>query len=252
MASANDPRPALTVAHDPSHFECGCLMRQSPTTIDLNKAHREADYEIDLETSDITAPLSVKTILKEHHTLMVDTPLGELHNQVTIKIKGVEEKFQLENIHFHTGAEHVVVPEGADVPDPKTAKREAAELHVVYLSEGGNRAVIGVILHEQPEPNPAIQKILDAYNADTSVTINPAELIPDNKIAYVRGSLTTPNYDERVHWMLSLKEGGVSHDQLLELQAIAGEKGNSRLLHPPGDRDPVLVDIVGHNHTPQL
>jgi carbonic anhydrase len=90
------------------------------------------------------------------------------------------------------------------------------ELHVVHQNvNDGNRAVIGIFIEVSSEAMavPSLVPQIKAYfgskdeQPEADISTNPLEWLPSDTSHYYRyeGSLTTPDFDENVSWVV-LKE----------------------------------------------
>ncbi|NUT97989.1 MAG: carbonic anhydrase family protein [Saccharothrix sp.] len=99
-----------------------------------------------------------------------------------LKLDG--ERFDLANVHFHRPSEHWV-----------SGRRFDAEMHAVHVraEDGLKIAAVAVLLNlgGDAEPTP-----------DPPTTLDLRLLLPPGGFYRYEGSLTTPNYDENVSWIL--------------------------------------------------
>ncbi|MDM4019339.1 carbonic anhydrase family protein [Roseiconus lacunae] len=116
-------------------------------------------------------------------------------------------EFQIEQFHFHFESEHWI--EGKQFP---------MELHIVHRevnSETLKLGVLGVMIEAGRGDVPKLIQTLMAFQADETcdveaISTNPWDWIPRNSkgapdiARYYRyeGSLTTPEYDEVVSWIV--------------------------------------------------
>ncbi|MFP6763067.1 MAG: carbonic anhydrase family protein, partial [Planctomycetaceae bacterium] len=108
-----------------------------------------------------------------------------------------DQKFTLEQFHFHSPSEHTVDGRHFDM-----------EMHLVHKSDDGRVAVIGVFI-EAGESNPAFDSVWDYLpNADrqeqkSRTAVDALTLLPKSPRYYsYTGSFTTPPCTEDVLWML--------------------------------------------------
>lgn len=140
--------------------------------------------------------------------------------------------FNLDQFHFHLNSEHTL----DEVYYP-------LEAHFVHEAQDGRLAVIG-ILFEEGQHNESIQILIEQINKGDkipeSVSINYAELIPENRSYYhYLGSLTTPPLIENVEWYIFSNSIEISKEQLAEFgkyydhnfRAIQPLNGRSILFH---------------------
>ena len=111
-------------------------------------------------------------------------------------------KFHLVQFHFHHPSEHWV-----------DGVQQTMELHVVHQNiTDGSRVVIGIFIEatDQTAEIPDLIAHIKSFAANPSKTpeaaasFNPLTLLPKDTKHYYRyeGSLTTPDYDENVSWLV--------------------------------------------------
>lgn len=166
----------------------------------------------------------------------VDTAEHVIHRDHTIEVEydpGSEIEFDgahyaLQQMHFHTPSEHLVVRE-----------RFPVELHLVHRSEAGELLVVG-ILFEAGAPNPFVERILrdaprDVGRVDLDRHLDVRPLFPEEKHFYTYlGSLTTPPYTEGVRWLILTEHPTLSPEQIVRLLVLEG--GNARDVQPRNAR----------------
>jgi carbonic anhydrase len=201
---AGSSGPARWAKLDKSFATCEEGLAQSPIDIPDAKV-RKGDFPSMLFHYQ-PAPLSVTL---EPHTLMVKFPPG---SAMTIE----SGRFDLEELEFRRPGEHKV--------DDKSHELEALLIH---RTKDGKSAIL-VVPFNRGKENPAIRKILDNVpavkgktNTVSSVTINPVELLPDNKDYYAyAGSMDTPPCTENVEWFIFKRSSTLSADQLARLAKL--------------------------------
>ncbi len=161
-------------------------------------------------------------ILNNGHTVQVDYDKGSY-----IKVGG--EKYRLLQFHFHTPSEHTV-----------DGKSFGMEMHLVHKSNKGGLAVVGVLLEKGAE-NSAFKtmwgNLPEKVNQKKSVkvSVNAADLIPDNKAYYAySGSLTTPPCSEGVKWHVLKTSLEMSEEQIDTIHSIIHD--NNRPVQPLNSR----------------
>ena len=119
-----------------------------------------------------------------------------------IKLAG--QLFHVVEMHFHYYSEHWI-----------DTKQFAMEAHIVNQNTvTGNRAVLGVMIEESSKARSSTSSKnlvhLDSKNKtndgkpDHLIETNAKYWLPNNKESYYRyeGSLTTPEFDENVSWLV--------------------------------------------------
>jgi len=129
------------------------------------------------------------------------------------------KNFKLDSLHFHQQSEHTV--EGKPYP---------MELHLVHRDpQSGNLAVMGIFVDEDKSdphtPDEPLDKFLDQIaggGSDADVTLDPAVFIPSRPDQFYRyeGSLTTPNYDSNVSWLVMRDPLKVDSEQMTKMKAL--------------------------------
>src|SRR5262245_24477890 len=137
------------------------------------------------------------TIKKDEHGLHVEFG-GDERQFVMLGRK----RFHLVQFHFHHPSEHWV-----------DGIQQTLELHIVHQNiDDGTRVVIGVFIEVSaaakavPALVPQIKACCDPKNPtlDCIISTNPLDWLPADTSSYYRyeGSLTTPDYDENVSWVM--------------------------------------------------
>jgi carbonic anhydrase len=137
-------------------------------------------------------------------------------------------EFQIVQFHFHFESEHWI--EGKQFP---------MELHIVHRevnSETLKLAVLGIMIESgRGEVPDLVQKLMDFQANDTcdleTLSTNPWDWVPKNSKGapdmerYYRyeGSLTTPEYDEVVSWIVLDKPLRLPQKEIDNLVACVGE-----------------------------
>jgi carbonic anhydrase len=166
------------------------------------------------------------------HSLQVNTPIGELTYNDT--------SYELLQFHLHAPSEHTI-----------DGEEYAAELHLVHRDEDKDEeqndtnqkdneelAVIGVLIEVGDTSSPAFEGWTS--KTDTSVSINPEQLIPADSSFYTyRGSLTTPPCTESVRWIVMDTPLEISKEKLEALREAYSD--NDRPVQPVNDRQVVHV-----------
>lgn len=94
--------------------------------------------------------------------------------------------YQLSNLHFHRPSEHWI-----------NGTRYDAELHAVHskVDDGIHHCAVAIFLQLPDYPETQL--------GEPPTTINLTELLPPQRAFYrYEGSLTTPDYDENVSWII--------------------------------------------------
>jgi carbonic anhydrase len=159
-----------------------CAWGHQQTPLDLKDTVRA-----ELHLSIAYQPMPV-SIVNNGHTIEVKCPPGS-------KAEIAGEHYDLIQYHFHRPSEHVVAGQRFDM-----------ELHLVHRNPDGHLAVIGVFIRPGTA-NLALQSLWSVMppergeEKETSVRLNPAQLLPSNSTYYrYFGSLTTPPCSEDVLW----------------------------------------------------
>jgi len=194
--------------------------RQSPVALDSDKA--TPDLEDD-EDGSITISRTTRDamVVDNSHTIQVNVAPGNFAS-----IRG--RRFQLQQFHFHTPAEHVL-----------DGKRYPLELHLVYRAKNGRLAVIGVLFQEG-SANPAfdaiIRRVVRAGQAEPVPEFDISPLLPaDLSYFHYLGSLTTPPLTENAEWHVLSQPVTLSSAQLDDFHRYYTT--NSRDLQPLNRRE---------------
>lgn len=155
---------------------------------------------------------AIGTIEKDEHGVHVE--FGSDERQY---IELDQKRFHLVQFHFHHPSEHWVA-----------GVQQTMELHVVHQNiDDGSRAVVGIFIEpsEKAKSLPSLVPQLRGYfesketQPDPSISTNPLDWCPDDVKLYYRyeGSLTTPDYDENVSWVVLRDSLKISKDELMKL-----------------------------------
>ncbi|MBN1963654.1 MAG: carbonic anhydrase family protein [Anaerolineae bacterium] len=171
------------------------------------------------------------TLADNGHSVEVSVEPGS-----SIEIDGVT--YTLLQYHFHAPSEHAI--NGVFYP---------MEMHLVHQAEDGTLAVVGVMI-DLGDASEAYAPFFDAL-ADVStaaqtvegVSINPADLLPAEPVAYrYAGSLTTPPCSEGVVWSVLANPVTASAEQIAAFEALYD--GNARPIQPGNERAIVLDTTI--------
>jgi carbonic anhydrase len=198
---------------------CSEGMAQSPIDIPDAKV-RKGDFPTIL----FNYKPSPLTVVDDGHEIVVKFAPGS-----AITLEG--GRFELVSLNFHKPAEHKV--------DGKT---HAMEAHLVHRAPDGKTATLALFI-DPGKDNPAIKQIAANLpqgkgheNSVSSVTINPLQLLPDNKDYYgYKGSLTQPPCTENVEWVILKSPITMSSDEIARLSRAYPM--NARPVQPINGRD---------------
>jgi carbonic anhydrase len=143
--------------------------------------------------------------------------------------------YKLLQFHWHTPSEHEL--NGVKFP---------VEMHLVHQSADGTLSVVGVWIKSGKE-NKELKKLFADLPAQTgerrSVNkFNLTRLLPESLESYrYMGSLTTPNFNEGVRWVVLAEPIEMSQAQIDAFKQLFPE-GNSREIQPLNGRT-VLTDV---------
>ncbi|MCY3971945.1 MAG: carbonic anhydrase family protein [Acidobacteria bacterium] len=210
--------PAVWGRLDPAYETCSLGGEQSP--IDLNRARSAQVDPVEFEYRS-----SRSTVENTGHSIQVNPEPGS-----GLVVGGV--RFELEQFHFHHGAEHTI--EGVRLP---------LEMHFVHRSEGGSLVVVGVLFREGPA-NLALVPVWSGLPGiagpprPVADAVDLPALLPEHRTSWrYSGSLTTPPCTEGVAWIVLTEPLTLSAGQIDAFAAIF--PNNYRPVQPLGER--VLV-----------
>ena len=214
----------------PGHDKGSCAItdaaqpRQSP--LDLSGWIAAADLP-DIEI-DYDGPGSTFRVTADRGAHTIQFNLGADSTRA-ISMGGTD--YRLIQFHFHHPSEHLI--EG---------RRKAMELHLVHAADDGSRAVIGVMLKEDPVLDAAGEPVPEAPNRllwDVMATFTDLmppvvsvtaeyegddldQLLPASPRPYVTytGSLTTPGCDGDVTWIVLSTPVGVPPQHVDAFEAM--------------------------------
>ncbi len=210
--------PAVWGRVDPAYETCSLGGEQSP--IDLSGARGAR-----VDPVEFAYGPSRSTVENTGHSIQVNPEPGN-----GIVVGGV--RFELEQFHFHHGAEHTI--EGVRLP---------LEMHFVHRSEDGSLVVVGVLFREGPA-NRALATVWSSLPVSAEPpralpeAVDLPALLPEPRTSWrYPGSLTTPPCTEGVAWIVLTEPLTLSAGQIDAFAAIF--PNNYRPVQPLGER--VLV-----------
>ncbi|SRR6266545_3771836 len=162
----------------PQFAACGIGSRQSPIDITATISRTLPPLEIRYGSRHAR-------VVDTGHDIQVDITQG---GSTALVVGG--RTYQLAQFHFHAPGEHKI----AGKPAPM-------EVHFVHADEGGELAVISVMMQEG-KANPVIATILHALDTGhPEIELDPADLLPGDRSYFgYAGSLTTPPCTEGVRF----------------------------------------------------
>lgn len=151
-------------------------------------------------------------IKKDEHGVHVEFGSDQRHY-----IELDKKRFHLVQFHFHHPSEHWV-----------DGIQQTMELHVVHQNiDDGGRAVLGIFIEPDEKSSSApslvsqLRNFFESKDAepDPMISTNPLDWRPKNTKHYYRyeGSLTTPQYDENVSWVVLKDSLKLPKDELMRL-----------------------------------
>jgi len=210
--------PAVWGRLDPAYETCSLGGEQSP--IDLSGAH-----SAQVDPVEFAYRSSRSTVENTGHSIQVNPEPGS-----GIVVGAV--RFELEQFHFHHGAEHTI--EGVRLP---------LEMHFVHRSRDGSLVVVGVLFREG-QANRALAPVWSSLPAVAEPpravpgAVDLPALLPALRTSWrYRGSLTTPPCTEGVAWIVLTEPLTLSAAQIGAFAGIF--PNNYRPVQPLGER--VLV-----------
>ena len=206
---------------------CGAGLEQSPIDLVNPSPIELPPVEIDLpgdQEVEVMNQEGVIDALDNGHTIQINTKGAE-------KMTVGETTYRLAQFHFHAPSEHTF--DGRHFP---------IEMHFVHQAEGGELAVMGVLVEEGAE-NPSLaplwSQLAQAPGTEATVRIPPgfAEHLFSGEttgVYHYRGSLTTPPCSEGVRWYIRKTPTQLSREQIAAFTARYNH--NNRPVQALGDR----------------
>jgi len=201
-----------------------------------------------------TAPMTM-SLSNNGHTAVVGLTQTDSNVQAYTMFQG--KRFEPLQFHYHwgktdaTGSEHII-----------DYKQWPMEVHIVhknaaynaseFLKHGDGALVLGFMIGKGPV-NPAAKQITDVMgkikNKDTTTDVPNAPklgaLVPKgatDEVFYYKGSLTTPDCQEAVQWILSNKQAYMDQAQFDMFRSLYGHKhGSSKEKYLSGNYRPVQM-----------
>ena len=157
-----------------------------------------------------------------------------------------DKTHKLDHIHFHSPSEHTLERVHLD-----------AEAHLVHKDAEGSLLVISVLLQVTNVPNNPFMNQLWTAGGDNIRTgvktdafcaagINPYNtLVPgDHSYFSYTGSLTTPNCDPNIKWMVFSTPMQISAKDLELIRAASRARSNA-IVHASGDTNRPIMERNG-------
>lgn len=158
--------------------------------------------------------------LKPHHGKVQVVFSGDKNERVSFDGRD----FQIVQLHFHHKSEHWI-----------KGKQFQMELHIVHQNcdpNDGKLAVLGIVIEadNSAKTRPSLIDLMEAMSKDATCECmefktNPHEWLPANTQHYYRyeGSLTTPEYDEIVSWIVFKEPLKLPRKEINKLVRCAAE-----------------------------
>ena len=212
--------PAHWAALEKDYAMCGVGKLQSP--IDIRD---ESVTRADLPKVEFRYKPSKLKIIDNGHTIQVNYAPGSF-------IRVGDRQYELVQFHFHKPSEEKVNGKSFDMV-----------AHLVHRGAGGKLAVVAVLLTAGDKDNALIKTLWDnlpktkeAEAAVDAVTINAADLLPENRAYYTfTGSLTTPPCSEGVTWFVLQHPTNVSAGEVARFGSLYPK--NARPVQPLDGRE---------------
>lgn len=221
---------------DASFERCGTGDRQSPVDI-ANAA------SADLPSLEFDYPPTPFVVTNTGHTIEATVPAA---SNLTLTVGS--DVYRLVRFNFHAPSEHTV--NGAQYP---------VELHLVHESQGGELAVVAILLEPSSLPSPLIDEVIESAGgvgeevpiSDVFAPLSLVELLLDLEPPRAtvdgywtyEGSLTMPGCMEGVRWIVLqdiriISDGAVSllHDIIGGFPDYDGYPNNNRPTQPLNGR----------------
>ncbi|XP_015790795.1 carbonic anhydrase 2 [Tetranychus urticae] len=213
--------------------------RQSPINLDSSLATIDESLHLNFNSYDNLLEAGQGSVHSTGHNLRLDFKTQYTYSVTGSAVEG--HLMELYQLHLHwginsmSGSEHAI-----------DGERFAAEVHFVHLNAAykgfGEKAlehedaltVIGVIA-KNGDPNPGLDILLEAMQSnssnikyDTKNQFSLRYFLPGNTKSFFKyfGSLTTPNCQEAVNWIVMKDFITVSNDQIDRLRSLVDEHGD--------------------------
>lgn len=178
---------------------------QNPVVADFGKSGLEIHWK----------KTAVGQVKKDEHGVHVEFAADDRQFVVLNR-----RKFHLVQFHFHHPSEHWV-----------NGKQQTMELHVVHQNiDDGTRVVLGIFIEATDEQAavPDMVAQIKAFAAEPTrmqgepEPTNPQHFLPKDTEHYYRyeGSLTTPDFDENVSWVVLREPLLLPKKEVIELVKI--------------------------------
>lgn len=166
----------------------------------------------------------------EHATVKAEVPEG------AGKLIIADVSYGLLQFHWHAPSEH-----------ERNGQKFPMEMHLVHQAGDGTLSVVGVFVvagKEHKELKKLFAELPQQEGEHREVKqFNLTRLLPEGLESFrYQGSLTTPEFDEGVRWVVLAEPIEMSAEQIAAFQALF-PGGNSRELQPLNGRT-ILTDVV--------
>lgn len=200
---------------DPEYHMCARGRNQSPidlvADIDANLPELELDYKNPGIVLQANTGHAKQETVKPDNILVFD-----------------DQRYELKQFHFHSPSEHTVA-----------GKEYAMEVHLVHQTEGGEYAVVGLLVEEGERSE--LMDRLPSFRVARGESpygdpIDYDELVTDRGDYFLyNGSLTTPPCTEGVQWIVIKHPVIASPEQIQHFHDLLGFD-NNRPVQPHNSR----------------
>ncbi len=211
-----DTGPAFWGRLDPAYRLADTGKEQSPIDIDSAVA-----VQSNLPVLKFDYRQELLTAWNNGHTIQHDEEPGSF-------LYIGDDKFALEQFHFHTPSEHTI-----------DGKQFDMEIHFVHKSEDGRTAVVGVMVEAADDAAALPPYTLPGERGEAMVYSgrqNPSDFLPRSRDYFgYRGSFTTPPCTEGVLWLVMIEPVPALQQDVEKFREIL--KHNNRPAQPLTGRE---------------
>jgi carbonic anhydrase len=224
---------------------CKTGIRQTPINLNKNINYNTNQKYILLESANYTKLTNVPLTVRNSRTYAFDASgLGTL----MVTKNGIKYKYNLADIHLHYKSEHRIEGQQYDFEVHLVHEKDADYMKYLTFPDPdaqNNLLVVGILFDSaNNQPNPLIELMNIKTRSPATLDINQFYSTSEGFYHYL-GSLTTPDCNESVNWIVLRTLRGVTTTQAQNVKDwVAGlyPNGNARSVKALGSREVYKVD----------
>jgi len=234
--------------------QCQIGKNQSPINLDPEKSVPVYDNSVLEIISSTYTP--IKGYYFENFSnqkFALDLPEGQL---LVVKKGPIYYNYNLLNIHFHFGSEHTIKGNSYDLELHLVHSKNSTSLTQKNITDPDKNSLLVIGIFFKASPNYSDNPIIKSMNIESLSDVTNLDLRdyvrPTRNFYHYSGSLTTPNCDELVNWVVMDSIEMISQNQFDVIKNWIKKiypQGNSRFPKSLNERTVYYID---HNSSSRL